>query len=96
MGNVFHRIGVAVNTPAKKLKITAASFSVIFTTILAAMSTFPREIPQGDKMRDSRELPGSQQIANKPCCQGVLVKGEGKGLEIYANASVNKRNEARC
>lgn len=51
-------------------------------------------------MRDTRELPESQQIPNKAPCRGegtgVVARVARERVEIYANASVNKRNEARC
>lgn len=46
-------------------------------------------------MRDSPRITGG---ANRSRInrRETVEEGAGKGLEIYANASVNKRNEARC
>lgn len=74
----------------------AASFSVIFTILRGVVDVFTGEYLTATRWGIPLELPGSQQIANKPSrdCRGGREKE--KGLEIYANASVNKRNEARC
>lgn len=77
---------------ARRLKTMAASSFLRFSL---RCRRFHRRIPHGDKMRDSPRITGG---ANRSRInrRETVEEGAGKGLEIYANASVNKRNEARC